>query len=77
MSSATTTSEQSSSVSPSCSIPPCYEAVASQLPLVDYRPVERLKLPARFDHNRGHVGSGEVVEMTPAHNDGEINESIF
>ncbi len=48
-----------------------------QHPLVDYRPVERLKLPARFDDNRGHVCCGKVVEMTLAHNDGEIDESIL
>ena len=34
---------------------PSHEAPL-QLPLVDYRPVERLKLPARFHHNGGHVG---------------------
>jgi hypothetical protein len=51
--------------------------VHSQLALVDNRPVERLNLPARFNHDRGHVGGGEVIKVPPAHNDGEIDEGVF
>ena len=36
----------------------------SQLPFVYYLPVECLKLPARFNHNRGHVGCGITFTAT-------------
>ena len=35
--------------------------------------MERVKLPARFDHNRGHVCFGKVVKVTPTHNNGEVD----
>jgi hypothetical protein len=50
---------------------------ASELPLVDDRPVERLKLPARFAHNRRQTCCGKVVKMTLADNDGEVDEGIL
>jgi hypothetical protein len=45
-------------------------------PLVDYRPVERLKLPARLDDNRGHVYGGEVIKMTPADDNRKVDECV-